>query len=54
MKEARKAFAVYADFIKDLIFLMLIVQALGGAEAIQNSPHWTFAKTVSRKNHTDI
>ena len=47
MKEAKKAFSVYKDFIKDVVFLMLIVQALGDISAVLASPDWTFANTVS-------
>ena len=47
MKEAKKAFSVYKDFIKDIIYLMLIVQALGGINAVLASHDWTFANTVS-------
>ena len=45
--EAKKAFTVYADFIKDLIYFMLIVQALGGLSAVLASSDWTFANVVS-------
>ena len=47
MKEAKKAFSVYKDFIKDLVYLMLIVQALGGISVLLASSDWTFANTVS-------
>jgi hypothetical protein len=47
MKEAKKAFSVYKDFIKDLVYLMLIVQALGGIGVLLASSDWTFANTVS-------
>ena len=46
MKESRKAFGVYADFIKDLLFLMIIIQAVGGVQTLQESPNWTFAHTI--------
>ena len=42
----RKAFAVYVDLIKDIIFLLIIVNALGGISNIINGG-WTFAATVS-------
>ena len=45
--EAKKAFTVYADFIKDLVYFMLIVQALGGLSAVLASSDWTFANVVS-------
>ena len=47
MKEAYKGFSVYKDFIKDLVYLMLIVQALGGISVLLASSDWTFANTVS-------
>ena len=47
MKEAYKGFSVYKDFIKDLVYLMLIVQALGGISTLLASSDWTFANTVS-------
>ena len=47
MKEAYKGFSVYKDFIKDLVYLMLIVQALGGIGVLLASSDWTFANTVS-------
>ena len=47
MKEAKKAFSVYKDFIKDLVYLLLIVQALGGISNVLASSDWTFANTVS-------
>ena len=48
MKEAYKGFSVYKDFIKDLVYLMLIVQALGGISGLLASSDWTFANTVSK------
>ena len=45
--EAKKAFTVYADFIKDLVYFMLIVHALGGLSTVLASSDWTFANVVS-------
>ena len=47
LKESAKVFLVYADFIKDCIFLAIIVQALGGIAELQKSPDWNFASSVS-------
>ena len=46
LKEGRKAFSVYADLIKDTIFLMIIVKALGDIGVLIESG-WTFASMVS-------
>ena len=47
IKESGKAFFIYADFIKDCIFLAIIIQAVGGINELQKSPDWNFAKAVS-------
>ena len=47
LKESAKVFFVYADFIKDCIFLAIIIQAVGGITELQKSPDWNFASTVS-------
>ena len=53
-KESRKAFKVYADLVKDIIFLLIILHAHGvdisidGLTELANSP-WTFATTVSKQ-----
>ena len=49
IKESGKVFLVYADFIKDCIFLAIIIQAVGGITKLQKSPDWNFASTVSLK-----
>ena len=48
-KESPFAFAVYADFIKDAIYCLIIVQALGGIGELtgQYSIGWTFSVVVS-------
>ena len=46
--ESRKAFMVYADFIKDCILIMVIIKAVGGIPVLLDSG-WTFAGTVSEK-----
>ena len=46
MMEGFKAFAVYADFFKDAIFMWVIVKALGGI-TILSETGFTFATTVS-------
>ena len=47
LKESGKAFFIYADFIKDCIFLAIIIHAVGGITELQKSPDWNFAKAVS-------
>ena len=53
-KESRKAFAVYADLVKDFIFLLIILHGHGidisidGLTELTNST-WTFAITVSKQ-----
>ena len=50
LMESRKAFRVYADFLKDFILLMIIVKALAPndmMDLIDNG--WTFGGTVSTK-----
>ena len=48
IKESGKAFFIYADFIKDCIFLAIIIKAVGGnITELQKSPDWNFAKAVS-------
>ena len=47
IKESGKAFFIYADFIKDCIFLAIIILAVGGPSELQKSPDWNFAKAVS-------
>ena len=54
-KESRKAFKVYADLVKDIIFLLLILHGHGidisidGLVELANSP-WTFAINVSKQS----
>ena len=45
LKEGRKVIGIYFDFIKDVIFLFIILKALGGISALQDQ--WTFATAVS-------
>ena len=40
---------VYADLIKDIIFLAIIIKALGGIASVLNSTDWNFGNTVSLK-----
>ena len=48
--DGREAFAVYMDLIKDLIFMIIIVQALGGPKELSKSSSWTFSNAVSKYN----
>ena len=47
IKESGKAFLVYADLVKDAVFLAIIVQAIGGFTELLKSTEWNFANTVS-------
>ena len=40
---------VYADLIKDIIFLAIIIKALGGIASVLSSTDWNFGNTVSLK-----
>ena len=49
IKDGGKAYLVYADLIKDIIFLAIIINALGGIASVLSSTDWNFANTVSSK-----
>ena len=51
--EGFKAFSVYADFVKDAVFMLIIVNAIGSiGELITRG--FTFATTVSTKYHVTV
>ena len=49
VKDGGKAYLVYADLIKDIIFLAIIIKALGGIASVLSSTDWNFGNTVSLK-----
>ena len=49
VKDGGKAYLVYADLIKDIIFLAIIINALGGIASVLSSTNWNFGNTVSLK-----
>ena len=49
LKDGGLAYLVYIDLIKDIIFLAIIINALGGIASVLSSTDWNFANTVSLK-----
>ena len=49
LKDGGLAYLVYIDLIKDIIFLAIIINALGGIASVLSSNDWNFANTVSLK-----
>ena len=49
VKDGGKAYLVYADLVKDIIFLAIIINAPGGIASVLSSTDWNFANTVSLK-----
>ena len=47
IKDGGLAYLVYIDLIKDIIFLAIIINALGGIATVLSSNDWNFANTVS-------
>ena len=51
--EGGKAYLAYVDFIKDFIFIYVLMQALGGLAELLTSAqsHWSLGNTVSSTFH---